>query len=41
MLSKVKSAVLVTATVLAVIAIANRIPVARDLVAKAITPPAA
>lgn len=40
MLSKIKSAVIVTASVLLVIAIANRMPVARDLVAKALTPPA-
>lgn len=41
MLSKVKSAVIVTATVLAVIAVAYRIPGARDVVVKALTPPAA
>lgn len=41
MVSKIKSAVIVTATVLVVIAIANRVPMARDLVSKALTPPAA
>lgn len=41
MMSKIKSAVIVTVTVLAVIAIAYRVPVARDMVAKALTPPAA
>jgi len=40
-MSKVKSAVIVTATVLAVIAIAYRVPGVRDVVAKALTPPAA
>jgi hypothetical protein len=40
-MSKVKSAVIVTATVLAVIAVAYRVPGVRDVVAKALTPPAA
>lgn len=41
MLNKVKSAVIVTASVLAVIAVMNRIPVTRDLVAQALTAPKA
>lgn len=40
-MSKVKSAVIVTATVLVVIAIAYRVPGVRDVVGKALTPPAA
>lgn len=40
MVSKLKSAVLTTAAVLAVIYALNRIPVTRDLVAKALTPAA-
>lgn len=39
MFSKVKSAVIVTATVIAVIAVAYRIPVVNDMVIKALTPP--
>lgn len=39
MLSKVKSAVIVTASVLAVIAVAYRVPGLRDVVVKALTPP--
>lgn len=39
MLSKVKSAVITAAAVLAVIAVAYRIPGARDLVEKALTKP--
>lgn len=41
MVAKIKSAVLTAAVVLAVIYVANRVPVTRDLVAKALTPPAA
>lgn len=41
MVSKVKQAVITTAIVLAVIYAANRIPVARDLVSKALAAPAA
>jgi hypothetical protein len=41
MLAKVKSAVIVTASVLAVLFIAYRLPVVKDVVAKAMTPPAA
>lgn len=41
MVSKVKAAVLTAAAVLAVIYVANRIPVARDVVAKALAAPAA
>lgn len=41
MVSKIKAAVLTTAAVLVVIYVANRLPVTRDLVAKAFTPPAA
>lgn len=40
MFSKVKSAVIVTASVIAVIAVAYRIPVVNELVVKALTPPA-
>lgn len=40
MVAKVKSAVL-TAAVLAVIYVANRLPVTRDMVAKALATPAA
>ena len=40
MLKKVQGAVVVTATVLAVIAILNRIPMAGDLVQKALNKPA-
>lgn len=39
MLSKVKSAVIVTATVIAVIAVSYRIPGLKDVVVKALTPP--
>lgn len=41
MVSKIKSAVITAAAVLAVIYVANRLPVTRDLVARAMTPPAA
>lgn len=41
MVSKIKSAVLTAAAVLAVIYVANRLPVGRDIVAKALTPPTA
>lgn len=41
MLSKVKSAVIVTASVIAVIAVAYRIPGLNTLVLKALTPPPA
>lgn len=37
MLDKVKSAVIVTATVLGIIALLNRIPGAQDVVQKALT----
>ena len=40
MLSKVKSAVIVTASVLAVIFVLNRIPGADKVVSQALTPPA-
>lgn len=39
MFAKVKSAVIATATVLAVIAVAYRVPVVKDLVKQAILPP--
>lgn len=41
MVSKIKSAVITTAAVLAVIYALNRVPVTRDLVAKALSAPAA
>lgn len=41
MITKVKQAVITTAIVLAVIYAANRVPVARDLVARALSAPAA
>jgi hypothetical protein len=41
MFAKVKSAVIVTATVIGVIAVAYRVPMLGGLVVKALTPPAA
>lgn len=41
MMSKVKSAVIVTASVIAIIAIAYRVPGLNTLVIKALTPPVA
>lgn len=41
MVNKIKSAVITAAAVLAVIYVANRIPVAKDMVARALTAPAA
>ncbi|MHB1430398.1 MAG: hypothetical protein ACYCVW_17075 [Rhodocyclaceae bacterium] len=41
MVSKIKSAVITAAAVLAVIYVANRVPVTRGLVARALTAPSA